>query len=64
MPQVLAWEKEFLKFVHSEHQALWQRITDSKQLDAESEQELIEVLQQFNRDYLAKTKPQPATAAA
>ncbi len=54
--QVRNWEKEFLDFIHQNHQALWQHITDTKQLDSETEQKLVAILEEFNRQYLAKTK--------
>ncbi|HPZ83418.1 MAG TPA: F0F1 ATP synthase subunit alpha, partial [Thermogutta sp.] len=60
--QVRNWEKEFLDFVHQNHRALWQHITDTKQLDSETEQKLVAVLEEFNQQYLAKTKEAAATA--
>ena len=33
LAEVHAWEEGFLKFIHEEKKALWQKITDSRQLD-------------------------------
>lgn len=54
--EVRNWEKAFLDHIHGEHQALWQRITDTKQLDSDTEEKLIGVLEEFNRQYAAKMK--------
>jgi len=45
--QVHAWEEAFLKFIHDRHQDLWQKITDSNQMDDETEAALEAAVAQF-----------------
>lgn len=60
--EVRRWEKEFLAYFHEKHQAVWQSITDSKQLSADDEARLIEALKEFNRGFSQKREPAAALA--
>ncbi|NMC19665.1 MAG: F0F1 ATP synthase subunit alpha, partial [Thermogutta sp.] len=62
--EVRRWEKEFLAHFHEKYQAVWQSITDSKQLSAEDETRLIEALKEFNRGFAQAQKREPAAALA
>lgn len=47
VPEVPAWERAFLDFMHTQKHALWQKITDSKAMDADSAAELDKALAAF-----------------
>jgi len=52
--EVRAWEEAFLKFIHQEKQALWQKITDTKILDDDSIQAIEQAIAEFQSHYAAK----------
>jgi len=47
--QVHAWEEGFLKFIHERHQDLWQKITDTKQMDEETENQIEAAIAEFQK---------------
>ncbi len=60
VPEVHAWEEAFLTFIHQHKQALWQRITDTRQLDDECTAQLDRALAEFQKWY-AEAKTATAT---
>ena len=62
--EVRTWEKEFLEHIHTNHKDVWQRITDTKDLDSETEEKLVTILDDFNRQYLEKKKKAKESAPA
>ena len=52
--EVHEWESDFLKFIHEQKHPLWQKITDTKQLDAESAAELDKAIAEFQKIYGSK----------
>ncbi|MBC7353691.1 MAG: F0F1 ATP synthase subunit alpha, partial [Thermogutta sp.] len=62
--EVRTWEKEFLEHIHTNHKDVWQRITDTKDLDSETEEKLVAILDDFNRQYLEKKKKAKESAPA
>jgi F-type H+-transporting ATPase subunit alpha len=54
--EVPKWEREFLDYVHREHQSLWDDINAKKALDDELMKRLAAVLTQFN-EVSGYTKP-------
>jgi len=52
--QVPAWEQGFLKFVHERRGELWQKITDSKKLDSDSEAQLEAAIADFQKEFAKK----------
>jgi F-type H+-transporting ATPase subunit alpha len=63
VPEVRAWEREFLKFMRERKNAVWQKITDTKKLDDATAAELDKAIAEFQQVYAAQKK-QPATAGA
>jgi F-type H+-transporting ATPase subunit alpha len=59
--QVHAWEQAFLRFMHEEHQPLWQKITDTRQLDDQTAAELDRALAEFQKIYAGTKEPATAT---
>jgi F-type H+-transporting ATPase subunit alpha len=53
--EVHAWEQGYLKFIHEQKKTLWQKITDSKNLDAEATTQLEQAIAEFQALY-AKQK--------
>ena len=47
LDEVHAWEEDFLKFIHEKKQDLWQKITDSRSLEEETEAMVVEAIEQF-----------------
>jgi F-type H+-transporting ATPase subunit alpha len=62
LAEVHNWEQGFLKFIHDERKALWQKITDSKQLDDASAAELETAIAEFQKRFAQSTAK--ATVAA
>jgi F-type H+-transporting ATPase subunit alpha len=61
--QVAAWEEAFHTFVREKKESLWQRITDSRQLDEQSTAQLDQALEEFQEQHSAHGRPkQEATA--
>jgi F-type H+/Na+-transporting ATPase subunit alpha len=54
LTEVHAWEEGFLKFIHEEKKPLWQKITDTKQLDDASAAELEQAIAEFQGRYTGK----------
>jgi F-type H+-transporting ATPase subunit alpha len=48
---VHAWEEAFLQFVHAQKRAVWQKIADSRQLDADSAAQLDQAIAEFQTIY-------------
>jgi F-type H+-transporting ATPase subunit alpha len=46
---VLAWEKAFLQFIHEKKRDLWNRITETRDLDAVAEAQLQQALREFDQ---------------
>ena len=46
---VHAWESGFLEFMHSQKQPLWQKITDSRQMDAETATQVDQAIAEFQK---------------
>lgn len=51
LKDVHAWEQEFLKFIHDEKNALWQKITDSQQLDDAAVAAVDQAIAEYQRRY-------------
>jgi F-type H+-transporting ATPase subunit alpha len=49
--EVHAWEQGFLKFIHEERQPLWQKITDTKQIDDATTAEIEAAIAEFQKRY-------------
>jgi len=45
------WEQGFLKFVREERKQLWQKITDTKQLDDSSAAEVEAAIAEFQKRF-------------
>ncbi|RMG03218.1 MAG: F0F1 ATP synthase subunit alpha, partial [Planctomycetota bacterium] len=54
--QVRRWEKEFLEYIHAEHQALWDKLAESKDLTSDLEQELVQAIEAFQAKFVEKDK--------
>ena len=57
--EVRVWLEGMLRFVHEKHQPLWQKITDSRDLDDAAASQLSDVLAAYQKEYTAakdKTK--------
>ncbi len=59
--QVHAWEEAFLKFIREQKKDIWQKITDSKQLDDETAAALDEALAEFQKVYAQQNEGATAT---
>ncbi len=58
-----AWEKAFLKFIHENKNDLWQKITDTRELDDPTAAQLDEALTEFQKTYAQqKQAKEQATA--
>jgi len=53
--EVHDWEAGFLKFVREEKRTVWQKITDSRQLDDESAAAVDQAIAEFQERYAART---------
>jgi F-type H+/Na+-transporting ATPase subunit alpha len=51
LKEVHTWEQEFLQFIHDEKKSLWQKITDSRQLDDASVAALEQAIAEFQKRY-------------
>jgi F-type H+-transporting ATPase subunit alpha len=51
LKDVHAWEEGFLKFIHDEKKSLWQKITDSRQLDDASVTAVDQAIAEFQKRY-------------
>jgi F-type H+-transporting ATPase subunit alpha len=53
--EVHEWEQGFLKFIHAERKPLWQKITDTKQIDDATTAEIESAIAEFQKRYAAQT---------
>lgn len=58
---VRAWEEAFLAFIHQKKQDLWQKITDTKDLDQQSITRLDAALVEFQESYAGEKQQAAAT---
>jgi F-type H+/Na+-transporting ATPase subunit alpha len=54
LKEVHNWEQGFLKFIHEDRKALWQKITDTKQLDDASAAEIESAIAEFQKRFAAQ----------
>jgi F-type H+-transporting ATPase subunit alpha len=54
--EVHAWEEGFLRFIHEEKKALWQKITDTRQLDDAAAAAVEQAIAEFQKRYLGAKK--------
>jgi F-type H+/Na+-transporting ATPase subunit alpha len=54
LKEVHAWEQGFLEFIHTEKKTLWQKITDTKQMDDASAKEVDKAIAEFQGRYGVK----------
>lgn len=59
--EVLAWEEQFLAFIHQQKNDLWQNIADTGQLDAEAQTQLEQALAEFAEIYAGAREDATAT---
>ena len=59
--EVRAWERDFLQFIRERKQALWQRVTDSRELSDESRTELEQSIGEFKQVWAGQRRAQPRT---
>ncbi len=57
LAEVAACEQKLLQFIHEKYQHLWQRITDTRDLDQETLAQLDEALTQFHKTCTQQPKP-------
>jgi F-type H+-transporting ATPase subunit alpha len=60
--EVSLWEKEFLRFIHDKKQHIWDRITQTKDLDPACEAELQDSLREFDELYQKRRETKPVVA--
>jgi F-type H+-transporting ATPase subunit alpha len=56
LKEVHAWEEAFLKFVREERAPLWQKITDSRQIDADANAAIDQAIAAFQERYAGSKK--------
>jgi len=49
-----AWEEAFLRFIHQQKESIWQKITDTRQLDDQTAAKLDEALAEFGKRHAGK----------
>ena len=54
LKEVHAWEEGFLTFVHEKKQGLWQKITDSRQLDDDAAAAVEQAIAEFQEQFSGK----------
>ena len=47
LKEVHAWEQGFLEFNHTQKKAIWQKITDTRQMDDATMQEVDQAIGEF-----------------
>jgi F-type H+-transporting ATPase subunit alpha len=52
--QVHAWESDFLKFVREQKQPLWEKLTKTNQLDAETTDEIEKAIAEFQSTFVVE----------
>ncbi|HIQ22639.1 MAG TPA: F0F1 ATP synthase subunit alpha [Planctomycetes bacterium] len=65
MSEVRRWEEAFLQFIHDQKPNIWQRITDTRDLDDDTAEKLDKALEEFDQVYRRKAQaaPEPEMAA-
>ncbi len=61
LEEVPAWEEAFLKFIRQERHSIWQEITDSRQLDDKTAEQLDQALAEFQKSYAPQKEKATAT---
>jgi F-type H+-transporting ATPase subunit alpha len=61
LDEVHAWEEAFLEFMHEQKQDIWQKITDSRQMDSDTAAELDKALTEFQKTYAGQHERETAT---
>ena len=51
--KVAEWEQDFLEHVHGNHQATWDKLAEKKDLDDELTQEVRDIIEKFNAQFMA-----------
>jgi len=51
--KVAEWEKDFLEHVHGNYQAMWDKLAEKKDLDDELTQQLRDIIEKFNAQFMA-----------
>jgi F-type H+-transporting ATPase subunit alpha len=59
--EVSVWEREFLRFIHEKKQHIWNRITQTKDLDSTTEADLEAALREFDDLYQKQRQTRPVT---
>ncbi len=59
LAEVHAWEEALLRFIHEEQHDLWQKITDTRRMDAETEAELEAAIARFQKTFARRDAPAP-----
>jgi F-type H+-transporting ATPase subunit alpha len=62
LPEVPAWMDGMLCFVREKKQAIWQKITDTRNLDDDTMAKLKDALTEYQKEYAAKKQPAKAVA--
>jgi F-type H+-transporting ATPase subunit alpha len=62
LPEVRAWMDGMLCFVREKRQAIWQKITDTRNLDDDTMAKLKDALTEYQKEYAAKKQPAKAVA--
>jgi len=58
--QVHAWEEGFLQFVHEQHQSLWRKINDTRQLDDDTLSQIEKAIAEFQASFAGQRQPTAA----
>jgi F-type H+-transporting ATPase subunit alpha len=61
LEEVPAWEEAFLKFIRQERHSIWQEITDTRQLDDKTAEQLDQALAEFQKVYAPQKEKATAT---
>jgi len=55
LSEIAAWEQGFLEFIHAKKQPLWEKITETRQLDDAAEREIDAAIAEFQKQYNGAT---------
>jgi F-type H+-transporting ATPase subunit alpha len=61
LDEVHAWEEAFLKFIREQQKTIWQKITDTRQLDDQTAAELDRAVAEFHKLYAQQKQPATVT---
>ena len=61
LEEVHAWEEAFLKFIHEQKRPIWQKITESRQLDDHTAADLDVALAEFQKAGVEQRETATAT---